>query len=55
MFKLLVSALTLLSTLMVMSFTADPARAERRVALVIGNSSYKNPRPDPSQPEERRR
>jgi uncharacterized caspase-like protein len=43
MFKLLISALTLLSTLLAMSFTAEPALAERRVALVIGNSSYKNP------------
>jgi uncharacterized caspase-like protein len=40
MIKFLVSALTLISTLFIL--TADPALADKRVALVIGNSQYKN-------------
>src|SRR4051812_19300070 len=40
MIKLLVSALSIISTFLLL--TADPALADRRVALVIGNSQYKN-------------
>src|SRR5882762_5134278 len=43
MIKLLISVLTLASSLLFVSLSSDPALAVRRVALVIGNSLYKNP------------
>jgi len=42
MTKLLISALALASSVLFTSLTADPALADRRVALVIGNAQYKN-------------
>jgi uncharacterized caspase-like protein len=42
MLKLLVTALTLASSVLFVTLAADPALADRRVALVIGNSQYKN-------------
>jgi len=43
MIKLLISVLTLASSLLFVSLSSDQALADRRVALVIGNSLYKNP------------
>ena len=42
MIKLIISALTLASSLLFVSLSSDQALADRRVALVIGNSQYKN-------------
>ena len=43
MTKHLLSTLAVLGSILWAGLSADPALAERRVALVIGNSQYKNP------------
>ncbi len=42
MFKLVVSAVTLALSVLVLALSPDSALADRRVALVIGNATYKN-------------
>src|SRR5262245_15166126 len=42
MIKPLIAALTMLSSALLVTVSADPAAAERRVALVVGNAQYKN-------------
>ncbi|HSJ39425.1 MAG TPA: caspase family protein, partial [Xanthobacteraceae bacterium] len=42
--------LTVLVSLICMLFTADAAKADRRVAFVVGNGTYKNVSPLPNPP-----
>src|SRR5438128_2465558 len=42
MIKWLISALTLVASILFVSFTTDAALADRRVALVVGNAQYNN-------------
>src|SRR2546430_1974092 len=42
MIKFFITALTVVASVMFASLASDPALADRRVGLVVGNSQYKN-------------